>query len=126
MAWIVCNFYVPQTFRSTVNGLGLLFLFKHQKHVQEPEIYTESNTFSPPSKAAVLSALDKNPPASLSRIFFSALLFVFSLHPFSQYRIGFMIYVPILTLVSITWTGYVQECRLLNVWASDIFRKTTH
>lgn len=73
MAWIVCNFYVPQTFRSTVNGLGLLFLFKHQKHVQEPEIYTESNTFSPPSKAAVLSALDKNPPASLSRIFFLSL-----------------------------------------------------
>lgn len=58
--------------------------------------------------------------------FFSALLFVFSLHPSSQYRIGFMIYVPILTLVSITWTGYVQECRLLNVWASGIFRKTTH
>lgn len=85
MAWIVCNFYVPLAFRSASRRTRPSLSSKHQKHVQELEIYTESRTFSSPN-AAVLSTSDKIALTSLSRFlflsffYFFTLLFVFSLH----------------------------------------------
>lgn len=85
MAWIVCNFYVPLAFRSASQRTRPSLSSKHQKHVQELEIYTESHTFSSPN-AAVFSTSDKIALTSLSRFlflsffYFSTLLFVFSLH----------------------------------------------
>lgn len=77
MAWIVCNFYVPLAFRSASRRTRPSLSSKHQKHVQELEIYTESRTFSSPN-AAVLSTSDKIALTSLSRfLFLSFFLFFF-------------------------------------------------
>lgn len=77
MAWIVCNFYVPLAFRSASQRTRPSLSSKHQKHVQELEIYTESHTFSSPN-AAVFSTSDKIALTSLSRFLFLS-FFIFQL-----------------------------------------------
>lgn len=77
MAWIVCNFYVPLAFRSASQRTRPSLSLKHQKHVQELEIYTESHTFSSPN-AAVFSTSDKIALTSLSRFLFLS-FFIFQL-----------------------------------------------
>lgn len=77
MAWIVCNFYVPLAFRSASQRTRPSLSSKHQKHVQELEIYTESHTFSSPN-AAVFSTSDKIALTFLSRFLFLS-FFIFQL-----------------------------------------------
>lgn len=84
MAWIVCNFYVPLAFRSASQRTRPSLSSKHQKHVQELEIYTESHTFSSPN-AAVFSTSDKIALTSLSRfLFLSFFIFNFAIRIFTS------------------------------------------
>lgn len=139
MAWIVCNFYVPLAFRSASQRTRPSLSSKHQKHVQELEIYTESHTFSSPN-AAVFSTSDKIALTSLSRFLFLS-FFIFQLcysyfhFIYSAIRIGSsMIYRTIAA-----WRGFFFLLHLFNrinptrlrirmmyikfLGVSDVFRK---
>lgn len=142
MAWIVCNFYVPLAFRSASQRTRPSLSSKHQKHVQELEIYTESHTFSSPN-AAVFSTSDKIALTSLSRFLFLS-FFIFQLcysyfhFIYSAIRIGSsMIYRTIAAL-----RGFFFLLHLFNrinptrlrirmmyikfLGVSDVFRKNIH
>lgn len=142
MAWIVCNFYVPLAFRSASQRTRPSLSLKHQKHVQELEIYTESHTFSSPN-AAVFSTSDKIALTSLSRFLFLS-FFIFQLcysyfhFIYSAIRIGSsMIYRTFSAL-----RGFFFLLHLFNrinptrlrirmmyikfLGVSDVFRKNIH
>lgn len=140
MAWIVCNFYVPLAFRSASQRTRPSLSLKHQKHVQELEIYTESHTFSSPN-AAVFSSSDKIALTSLSRFLFLS-FFIFQLcysyfhFIYSAIRIGSsMIY---RTISALRWVFFLLHLfnrinptrlriRMMYIkflGVSDVFRKT--
>lgn len=139
MAWIVCNFYVPLAFRSASQRTRPSLSLKHQKHVQELEIYTESHTFSSPN-AAVFSTSDKIALTSLSRFLFLS-FFIFQLcysyfhFIYSAIRIGSsMIY---RTISALRWVFFLPHLfnrinptrlriRMMYIkflGVSDVFRK---
>lgn len=139
MAWIVCNFYVPLAFRSASQRTRPSLSSKHQKHVQELEIYTESHTFSSPN-AAVFSTSDKIALTSLSRFLFLS-FFIFQLcysyfhFIYSAIRIGSsMIY---RTISALRWVFFLLHLfnrinptrlriRMMYIkflGVSDVFRK---
>lgn len=139
MAWIVCNFYVPLAFRSASQRTRPSLSSKHQKHVQELEIYTESHTFSSPN-AAVFSTSDKIALTSLSRFLFLS-FFIFQLcysyfhFIYSAIRIGSsMIY---RTISALRWVFFLlhlfnrinpTQLRIRMMYikflgVSDVFRK---
>lgn len=139
MAWIVCNFYVPLAFRSASQRTRPSLSSKHQKHVQELEIYTESHTFSSPN-AAVFSTSDKIALTSLSRFLFLS-FFIFQLcysyfhFIYSAIRIGSsMIY---RTISALRWVFFLPHLfnrinptrlriRMMYIkflGVSDVFRK---
>lgn len=139
MAWIVCNFYVPLAFRSASQRTRPSLSLKHQKHVQELEIYTESHTFSSPN-AAVFSTSDKIALTSLSRFLFLS-FFIFQLcysyfhFIYSAIRIGSsMIY---RTISALRWVFFLLHLfnrinptrlriRMMYIkflGVSDVFRK---
>lgn len=142
MAWIVCNFYVPLAFRSASQRTRPSLSSKHQKHVQELEIYTESHTFSSPN-AAVFSTSDKIALTSLSRFLFLS-FFIFQLcysyfhFIYSAIRIGSsMIY---RTISALRWFFFLLHLfnrinptrlriRMMYIkflGVSDVFRKNIH
>lgn len=142
MAWIVCNFYVPLAFRSASQRTRPSLSSKHQKHVQELEIYTESHTFSSPN-AAVFSTSDKIALTSLSRFLFLS-FFIFQLcysyfhFIYSAIRIGSsMIY---RTISALRWVFFLLHLfnrinptrlriRMMYIkflGVSDVFRKNIH
>lgn len=142
MAWIVCNFYVPLAFRSASQRTRPSLSSKHQKHVQELEIYTESYTFSSPN-AAVFSTSDKIALTSLSRFLFLS-FFIFQLcysyfhFIYSAIRIGSsMIY---RTISALRWFFFLLHLfnrinptrlriRMMYIkflGVSDVFRKNIH
>lgn len=142
MAWIVCNFYVPLAFRSASQRTRPSLSSKHQKHVQELEIYTESHTFSSPN-AAVFSTSDKIVLTSLSRFLFLS-FFIFQLcysyfhFIYSAIRIGSsMIY---RTISALRWVFFLLHLfnrinptrlriRMMYIkflGVSDVFRKNIH
>lgn len=142
MAWIVCNFYVPLAFRSASQRTRPSLSSKHQKHVQELEIYTESYTFSSPN-AAVFSTSDKIALTSLSRFLFLS-FFIFQLcysyfhFIYSAIRIGSsMIY---RTISALRWVFFLLHLfnrinptrlriRMMYIkflGVSDVFRKNIH
>lgn len=142
MAWIVCNFYVPLAFRSASQRTRPSLSSKHQKHVQELEIYTESHTFSSPN-AAVFSTSDKIALTSLSRFLFLS-FFIFQLcysyfhFIYSAIRIGSsMIY---RTISALRWVFFLPHLfnrinptrlriRMMYIkflGVSDVFRKNIH
>lgn len=134
MAWIVCNFYVPLAFRSASQRTRPSLSLKHQKHVQELEIYTESHTFSSPN-AAVFSTSDKIALTSLSRFLFLS-FFIFQLcysyfhFIYSAIRMGSsMIY---RTISALRWFFFLlhlfnrinpTRLRIRILGVSDVFRK---
>lgn len=142
MAWIVCNFYVPLAFRSASQRTRPSLSSKHQKHVQELEIYTESHTFSSPN-AAVFSTSDKIALTSLSRFLFLS-FFIFQLcysyfhFIYFAIRIGSsMIY---RTISALRWVFFLLHLfnrinptrlriRMMYIkflGVSDVFRKNIH
>lgn len=142
MAWIVCNFYVPLAFRSASQRTRPSLSSKHQKHVQELEIYTESHTFSSPN-AAVFSTSDKIALNSLSRFLF-LFFFIFQLcysyfhFIYSAIRIGSsMIYRTISALRCFFFLLHLfnrinptrLRIRMMYIkflGVSDVFRKNIH
>lgn len=142
MAWIVCNFYVPLAFRSASQRTRPSLSSKHQKHVQELEIYTESHTFSSPN-AAVFSTSDKIALTSLSRFlflsfFFFQLCYSYFHFIYSAIRIGSsMIY---RTISALRWFFFLLHLfnrinptrlriRMMYIkflGVSDVFRKNIH
>lgn len=141
MAWIVCNFYVPLAFRSASQRTRPSLSSKHQKHVQELEIYTESYTFSSPN-AAVFSTSDKIALTSLSRFLFLS-FFIFQLcysyfhFIYSAIRIGSSMIYRTISALRVFFLLHLFNCinptrlriRMMYIkflGVSDVFRKNIH